>query len=233
VRAITLHAPYATLIVTRQPCDCATAPGDPRQRAACQSRQMVKQWETRTRPCPPSIIGQRIVFHQAVREPHLRSRVGDWTISAGRGEMGDRKAVMWHRTDEVSRLLPLGAIVGSGTITESLPIVGVMASTRGSQRRGIVANGARVVAYQSDDVDGMWQETADISDQLPYGDWTPGRWAWRITEAAPTTERCPWCWGEVWRRPLRRSPSCPVCDGPGRCDPIPATGKQGWWTWTP
>ena len=29
----------------------------------------------------------------------------------------------------------------------------------------------------------------DISDQLPYGDWRPGRWAWRLTDAEPVQSR--------------------------------------------
>lgn len=32
-------------------------------------------------------------------------------------------------------------------------------------------------------------QQTDISDQLPYGDWRPGRWAWRLTDAEPVQSR--------------------------------------------
>jgi hypothetical protein len=95
----------------------------------------------------------------------------------------------------------------------------------------------------------------DITDQLPFGIWDPGRWAWRLADIKPTTERCPWCWGdggfredsmvlygvaggEDWADP------CPVCNPGGRrteplgvgaygCAPVPVKGKQGPWTWRP
>jgi hypothetical protein len=83
-------------------------------------------------------------------------------------------------------------------------------------------------------------------DQLPYGDFTPGRFAWLLEDIKPTTERCPWCWGagtlasvgEQVRGVLAAMPfgpqgtgvpACPMCKGKRGCDPIPAKGKQGLW----
>lgn len=67
--------------------------------------------------------------------------------------------------------------------------------------------------------------------------------AWLLGDVKPTTERCPWCMGEGWawqdEEANRRFDAdegnlqCPVCEGRGSCDPIPATGRQGLWEWDP
>lgn len=64
----------------------------------------------------------------------------------------------------------------------------------------------------------------DISDQLPYGDWTPGRWAWRLEvtrlREPVTTHLCPRCggWGSC--------DDCGLCRGEGD---VPVRGRQGVW----
>ena len=86
------------------------------------------------------------------------------------------------------------------------------------------------------------------------GDFAPGRWAWILADAAPTTERCPACWGAIpravpghcvdidgawWHAPGDCvlcdccDALCEVCRGAGRCAPIPARGRQRAWEWTP
>lgn len=253
VKAITLHAPWGTLLVTRQPgvdllCStCGASASLPLgmscadHRPAVVPRPMVKQWETRSWPCPPSIIGQRVVFHQAKQRPS-DEHVGDWQAIEVHGRdyrlrhlpsdaersVEERVLDMVFPEDSSWLPVPLGCIVGSGIITESLPI---------TDRRAMPDHGPQVshnpasgVLYQRGSASG--DALTHISDQLPYGDWTPGRYAWRITEAAPTTERCPWCWGRGDTDPYMHS-TCPVCDGAGHCAPHPATGQQGWWNWTP
>lgn len=96
--------------------------------------------------------------------------------------------------------------------------------------------------------------------QRPFGDFTPGRFAWLLEDIKPTTERCPWCWGETTDpandfcaacgadlaeheiETLTRgdeccgfeSAPCLVCDGGERTvDPIPARGRQQLWEWMP
>lgn len=83
-----------------------------------------------------------------------------------------------------------------------------------------------------------------ITDQLPYGDFTCGRWAWLLADVKPTTERCPACWGTCVLKVRCGTPEqapcgkcncdfCPACDAEGICPPIPAKGRQGWWRWEP
>lgn len=85
----------------------------------------------------------------------------------------------------------------------------------------------------------------DVSDQLPYGDFTAGRWAWLLDDVKPTTERCPACMGKVHPTGLLRPGEqamgrtygdlipCPQFFRAGTCPPIPAKGRQGLWTWAP
>jgi ASCH domain-containing protein len=152
--------------------------------------------------------------------------------------------------------LPLGAILATATITASLPIVDLYDSGHGA----CVVAGARSVGALT-----LWPKwpasapeptTTSAADQLPYGDFTPGRWAWLLDDVAPTTERCPSCNGMGWTcysgearyngddevrlvRPgtciegHRLHDVCAVCDGAGWCDPVPAKGRQGFWRWTP
>jgi hypothetical protein len=51
------------------------------------------------------------------------------------------------------------------------------------------------------------------------------------TRQPARTDRCPACWGGE-RAPVC---GCPCCDGRARsgCDPVPAKGRQGLWTWDP
>jgi hypothetical protein len=222
VRAITLHAPYATLLVTRQPgtdlrCERCGASASLPLGMTCPDHQprivpqpMVKQWHTSDEPCPPELLNQRVAIYQDGIIPMYAA------IAVGPAPRCHKR---W----------PLGAIVGSGIITESLPITECSDHTAHVCHSG----GGLLMHYplRGDLMESEW----GITDQIPYGDWTPGRWAWRITEATPTTERCPWCWGRGWTDTADgvHSAPCPCCQRAGFCDPIPATGKQGWWTWTP
>lgn len=74
----------------------------------------------------------------------------------------------------------------------------------------------------------------EVSDQLPYGDFAPGRFAWLLDDVEPTTERCPECWGEV-AHPIEENRGCwcSTCGGDGACDPVPANGRHGLWEFEP
>jgi hypothetical protein len=74
-----------------------------------------------------------------------------------------------------------------------------------------------------------------ISDQAPFGDFTPGRFAWLLEDVESTTERCPRCWGEggwhEWTSATDTIPHrCPTCDGGQFCAPVPMKGRQRLWT---
>lgn len=235
--AISLHQPWCSLCVTRQPCDC-----DPtwlkghREGDHARTHPMVKRFETRSWPCPPALIeaGGRIIFHATAKAPPHGQDVGVFRVY-GPSTLGDRvtpariyeRLPGWGTRPEIPIPLPLGAIVGSGRITACYPITGAVKDPPEHRVERIVND--LFVRHG-------WSDAADISDQLPYGDFTPGRYAWLIEDAAPTTERCPWCWGKpemIWEKGYMIGSKCRTCDGRGRCDPIPAKGHQRIWNWEP
>lgn len=73
----------------------------------------------------------------------------------------------------------------------------------------------------------------DISDQLPYGDFRPGRWAWLLEDVQPVETRCPACWGSGSYPHLTRLVCC-LCHGELHVPPVPARGGPGdLWDWEP
>lgn len=134
--------------------------------------------------------------------------------------------------------LPLGALVATCQLVDVVPIIArennepyerfvrhVLPEDWGEPDKGTLA-----LCRESGEYD-------DVTDQQPYGDFTPGRYAWILEDAKPTTERCPACWGYGWidetpadvqpRRQLERP--CPLdCEGIDTtgCPPIPWRGRQ-------
>jgi hypothetical protein len=208
------------------------------------------------------LTGQRIAIASTDDEPTPGAVIAGGQISHHRLTYHDRVDEGWHWKawgDDRLIPLPLSHIVGSAAVAACYPIAHRLRPTAlygfdaGRQGRWIdVApvsgvlelvdrtkghilhldsphNGATLVTY-STRTPPLFQ---DISDQLPYGDWSPGRYALELVDAAPTTERCPQCWGNKWmlcgERLCEHCPPCPACQGRGRCDPIPAPGHTGWW----
>lgn len=177
----------------------------------------------------------------------FREHLGDYSLE------GESRGIV--------RALPQGVLMATAELADCCPIGGPMSFRTGSVEgdEGDHPGQAVVVHHPAsglgsgagldrpylcvDDPNGPPYHL-DITDQLPFGIWEPGRWAWRLADIKPTTERCPWCWGERgdpedegWRHqgvlePGSRGP-CPVCDGAGACAPVPVKGKQGLWTWRP
>lgn len=135
--------------------------------------------------------------------------------------------------------LPLGAIVATANLVDCVPIDLIMprqdVAPGVNQYAGNAVHGGyhdRVTTHPMTGELIRWADGngRDISGQLPYGDFRPGRYAWILDDVKPTTERCPACW-------TPRDPEgfpCSTCmDHSGgfasRCEPIPAVGRQGWW----
>lgn len=116
---------------------------------------------------------------------------------------------------------PRGAVVASAVLADCVPIV---------DRWGSGNDDGGFVLVVEDDGRLRLVGNGDVTDQLPYGDFSPGRWALLLDDIKPTTERCPWCWGgsvdtDGW---------CRVCDDELSCDPVPVRGQQAVpWEWTP
>jgi len=132
-----------------------------------------------------------------------------------------------YRVDRYT--LPLGALVATAELVDVVPIC----SIEDEDPPPCVAVGATDLTLW--EVPDYWHhesDEVDISHQLPFGDFTPGRYAWLLDDIKPTTERCPnpACWG----RPANYIAfACPTCEGAGHCPPIPAKGRQRLWRWEP
>jgi activating signal cointegrator 1 len=157
-------------------------------------------------------------------------------------------------------LLPLGAIVASCTLVDVVPMVNYNAPT---PRHGPLDNldVPACIDVKPDALTYWWHHDGgfrDVTNQRPYGDFTPGRFAWILDDIKSTTERCPACWGEGGRgwigdvhsgAPYEPCAYCWPRDADGEfvmgmasheydqrrgafgCDPIPARGRQRLWEW--
>lgn len=136
-----------------------------------------------------------------------------------------------------AEVLPFGAIVATCRLVDVVPIV------------DLSAGGLTVQAWIGDYPAnhklsipaGLWlcdhrtlAPGRHVEAQRPYGDFSPGRYAWLLDDIKPTSERCPVCWGEAPARARRMSQPrshliCGPCLGEGTCEPVPAGGRQGLW----
>jgi len=100
--------------------------------------------------------------------------------------------------------LPLGEVVGTAVITDALPIVDDRTLTT-EPNLTVTDRGELCVFLLRAPSVGSW-----ATDQLPLGDFTPGRWGWLLSDPQPRVAR------HFAGRKLD-----------GACDPIPCKGKQG------
>lgn len=234
MKALTLHQPWATLIALG-----------------------VKSIETRSWRAPASLIGQRIAIHAGAKRPPYPLPVDDGEQISSTHPLGDgRYSTGIYVLGLGGFDLPLGAIVATATLTDCVPMVDDgRARNCLDIRVGHPEVGAALRVDEPPELNHLGvpipvrsterrERITDVTDQLPYGDFAPGRWAWLLDDVKPTTERCPGCDGTGWtcRRFLpdgsvsmcehRMHVGCSTCDGAGRCEPIPAKGRQGLWEWT-
>ena len=171
--ALTIHQPYASLIA-----------------------HGVKEWETRPHPPAgwPGITegvrrmpgvrvepGEMVLIHAGAKAPRAQS-LGEWRVEPN--FCGSAVALGPQRDDETfpAVRLPLGAVVATARITDVVPIVTVEGS---EDRPGPwITVSDRGLGYWR----GQFHVAERISDQLPYGDWTCGRWAWRLDDIVKLRE---------------------------------------------
>lgn len=191
MKALTLHQPWATLIALR-----------------------VKTIETRSWRAPESLIGQRIAIHAGRRVAYLEEGGEAWE----RFDLDTYVATKYPARNISAEPLPLGCVVATARLDECLPVFdrfGSFATDENplwawAQDHGwVISNlrnrhlGSPFLQVNTPPVVGQrtgWCQSI-IDDQLPYGDFAPGRWAWMLTDIEPLAK------------------------------PIPAKGKQGLWNW--
>lgn len=136
-----------------------------------------KKFETRSYPPPAKLIGERIAIHAAVRPIQATWRMLPWVV---------REAIMLAFTragiTDPLDCLPHGAVVCTAVLAGAYQCGTVFGdAVNVTNRRGTVT--VRSIQANS------------------FGDYSPGRWAWLLTDVEAIPE------------------------------PVPAKGKQGWWEW--
>ena len=138
----------------------------------------VKHIETRSWRASQSLIGQTIAIHAGKWQPEPGNEYG--TGWWWHDDCGDPIIVEQNPTNGWNQApAPLGAIVATATLADCLPMVEMNGD---DERDGtcVVLNGTKAHI----DHEGEFRLT-DIADQLPYGDFQPGRWAWMLTNVQP------------------------------------------------
>lgn len=187
MKVLTLHQPYATLAALG-----------------------VKTIETRGQN---THVRGRIAIHAAARKPDVRGCQERWFGDLSLGETTDGAfALTDYDNIETSQStwipLPLGAIVATANLVDSVPILEADDELIEAWRPHVapIHSGAALWFWQGASVHEnastgrpVWRHQ-DITDQLPYGDFRPGRWAWILDDVQPLAVPVPFKGGQGWSR---------------------------------
>lgn len=160
----------------------------------------VKTIETRSWSAPEALIGQRIAIHAAVRPVPDGAQIGDWRVVRDADDVRWQYLVEWPvgaqlDTSRVWYPMPFGAVVATGLLIDCVQVLKVRPDGTWTIRRPSSGPATRYGRR------GIPLTRGGIRDQLPYGLFTPGRWAWLFVEVYPELE------------------------------PVPAVGHQRLWDW--
>lgn len=247
-KALTLHQPWAHLVaVGAKTIETRSWPTSYRGRLLIHSGASTKSWREMD---APSLMSERTTCTAVLNAFGLIAADGSWPSDWIDPEPPDPAIRFgWDF------MLPLGAVVASCTLADCVPIVDDGSARNcvdvrpGHPEAGVALRldepletndrGTPIPVRPQDRA----ERIVDVLDQLPFGDFSPGRWAWLLEDVKPTTERCPACWGkgsicaykgtECVQPGCIYTDPCGVCGGAGKCDPIPARGKQRLWEWAP
>ena len=177
----------------------------------------------------------RLVIHAAKTDLHLRAHNEYPAACHGRALATASGNAHWPR-------LPLGVIVATCTLADCAPIGGPTDFSTGlvegeppafPDRAVVVRHPALGPCDESLVLDDPGEGPRDISDELPYGDFSPGRWALFLEDVQPVEARCPACWG-LGSYPYPTRWLCRLCHGELHVPPVPARGGPGdLWDWEP
>lgn len=88
--------------------------------------------------------------------------------------------------------LPLGAIVATATVTGTLPMVDML-DPHPDTGAIVIHHGTNAWVYEEG---ATVDDVRNIADQLPYGDFTPGRFGWLLNDIEPLDEPVPFRGGQ-------------------------------------
>lgn len=186
----------------------------------------------------------RLVIHAGKRQPDVEMlEDGPAGVLFGESRPDDPVVAKWWRTERADYSpedrwslwtplhgitpMPLGQIVATCELVDVVPMLAM--TSRQPVSGGWMRVGETTLGVNRG---GSNDHFEFVTNQRPYGDFRPGRFAWLLADIKPTTERCPACWGSgSYPYPLRRV--CRVCHGKLSCEPIQVTGREPWWEWLP
>ena len=146
----------------------------------------VKTIETRSWRAPTSLIGGRIAIHAAIRPCPIVLFVGDYHVAQGG---------TWIHGGLHDQRMPFGAIVATAVLADCLPMVGASRCKDATAHLCIVNES--MLAHSP--LDAPWRDGETervVSDQRPYGDFRPGRWAWLLADVEPLDKPVPFRGGQ-------------------------------------
>lgn len=185
MKALTVHQPWASLI------------------AAGVKRIETRSWSTKHRG--------PLAIHAAVRDPRWSEfPMAEYYLASGMAILVGTYWALDNRSlgpDDPKAFapLPLGAIVATCELVDVVTIVEYAADPQSNHIT--VGRDGRLRSYEF--VSGVlpltWRkrDPFDVTDQLPFGDFTPGRYAWLLDNVVALDE------------------------------PNPTKGRQGLWNWEP
>lgn len=135
----------------------------------------VKHIETRSWRAPQSLIGQTIAIHAGAHRPP-EGEHGRYAVRT-LGAVGMYDTTNGHTWAP----LPLGVVVATATLAACVPMV-ASANDVGNEDPCLEVSD-ELWLWKAGEAD-EYADT-DVTDQLPYGDFRPGRWAWMLTDAQP------------------------------------------------
>lgn len=132
-----------------------------------------------------------LAIHASARVPGfgLLGDIGEWWH--GKSAYVEGEWVMCRENREGDIPLPLGAIVATCTLVDVVPIC---------QRNGnfVQESPAEITCWPSGKLT-YWRANAhplDVTHERPYGDFTPGRYAWLLADIKPVDPPVPFKGGQ-------------------------------------
>lgn len=206
MRALTLWQPWASLVAIG-----------------------AKTIETRSWPAPASAVGERIAIHAAATTRGFHELPGDCegTMEAGwrYGYLGNYQAAVCLRSSDEGRRgeafihdlsptgpaeptpIPLGAVVATARLAACIPMEDLDAPLE--EVEGTIDHGRVLYIRPRVDpfdfaIDARRHEhppiDIDRSDQLPFGEFAQGRWAWLLEDVVSLPAPIPARGGQrIWR----------------------------------
>lgn len=191
VKAVVLHQPYATLVALGVKT-IETRPSPP--------NGPMRPEGVRGLPGLAIEPGERIAIVAGKSDANFSIRSGAANADGLTKAWGALKA--FYPDLSYTPAPPLGAVVCTVVVAEALPMIDGVAAPwlpwmiGGERAIGLYRTEADVVGFHPDDDEAPgWQRffgpdrkrCYPLEDQLPYGDFAPGRWGWLLADVKPTT----------------------------------------------